>query len=217
METNRLHNLIYTVGRITPNGVNLLGSCFLLNNAGLLATASHVVNNDDKNLVVFVSDNNNLLGYQDTSDNAGRVIPVSIYKVDPVRDICILKSDTNVTSNIRLQGSDSVQVMENIGVIGFPHCTDGRNILTFQNTTVGAKVLIESSGIKSKHLILNIQTRPGQSGSPIFKLSDMTLVGMIIGAYCPNGGGRVLIGGVDPLSLNQTTHAVSTEYISKMI
>jgi S1-C subfamily serine protease len=217
MTTFNLHNLVYTVGRITPNGVSLLGTCFLLNRNGLLVTASHVVNNDDKNLVIFITQNNNLNIYQDTSNNKGSTISAKIYKVDPVRDICILKCEANVISSIKIGGSDDINVTENVAIIGFPHCTDGRQILTYQNTIIGAKVLIESSGIKSKHLILNIQTRPGQSGSPIFRLSDLTLIGMILGAYSPNGGGGVLIGGIDPQSLNQTTHAVSTEYILSML
>jgi len=74
-----------------------------------------------------------------------------------------------------------------------------------------------SSGIKSNHLVLNVQTRPGQSGSPIFRLSDSKLIGMIIGSYAPGGGGGISLGGIDPNTLHQTTHAVSSEYISKMI
>jgi S1-C subfamily serine protease len=212
-----LDKVIYTVGRITPNGIILLGTCFLLNKNGLFATASHVTNNDNNNLVIFVSGKTDLNIYQDTSDNQGQTIPATIYKVDPIRDICILKIDNPNKSNLQIGGADDVKVSDNVGIVGFPHCVDGRNILTFQNTVVGAKVLIESSGIKSKHLVLNIQTRPGQSGSPIFRLSDSKLIGMIIGSYVPSSRGGLSLGGVDPHTLHQTTHAVSSEYITKMI
>lgn len=217
MEITGLDKVIYTVGRITPNGIILLGTCFLLNKNGLFATASHVTNNDNNNLVIFVSGKTDLNFYQDTSDNQGQTIPAIIYKVDPVRDICILKIDNPNKSNLQIGGADDVKVSDNVGIVGFPHCVDGRNILTFQNTVVGAKVLIESSGIKSKHLVLNIQTRPGQSGSPIFRLSDSKLIGMIIGSYVPSSGGSLSLGGVNPHTLHQTTHAVSSEYITKMI
>ncbi len=217
MEITGLDKVIYTVGRITPNGVNLLGTCFLLNKNGLLATASHVTNNDSNNLVIFASGKTDLNSYQDTADNQGQTIPVSIFKVDPVRDLCILKIENAALSNLSIGGADDVRVTDNVGVVGFPHCVNGRNILTFQSTEVGAKVLIESSGIKSKHLILNIQTRPGQSGSPIFRLHDSKLIGMIIGSYVPGGEGGISLGGVDPHTLHQTTHAVSSEYILKMI
>jgi len=217
MEITGLDKVVYTVGRITPNGVQLLGTCFLLNNKGLLATASHVTNNDNNNLAIFATGKTNLNNYQDTTDNQGQVIPASIEKVDPVRDICILKIENLIQSNIQIGGADDVSVTDDVGIVGFPHCVDGRNILTFQNTVVGAKVLIQSSGIKSKHLILNIQTRPGQSGSPIFRLSDSKLIGMIIGSYVPGGGGGISLGGVDPHTLHQTTHAVSSEYITNML
>lgn len=212
-----LNNVILTVGRVTPNGVNLLGTCFLLNKAGLFATASHVTGNDNTNLVMFVSNITDLTKYQDSSNNQGQIVPVTIYKVDPVRDICILKMDNPVASNLQIGGTDDVNVTDNVGIVGFPHCVDGRNILTFQTTEIGAKILIESSEIKSKHVVLNIQTRPGQSGSPIFRLSDSKLIGMIIGSYAPGGGGGISLGGVDPHTLHQTTHAVSSEYILNML
>jgi S1-C subfamily serine protease len=217
MDITALHKVIFTVGRITPQGVRLLGTCFMLNKNGLFATASHVANNDNSNLVIFITDKTDLQSYQDTSNNQGQIVPTTILKVDPVRDICILKIDATGFSNITVGGADDVNVTDNVGVVGFPHCIDGRNILTFQNTAVGAKVLIESSGIKSKHLVLNIQTRPGQSGSPIFRLSDSRLVGMIIGSYVPGGGGSISLAGIDPHTLHQTTHAVSSEYIIKML
>lgn len=217
MEITGLDKVIYTVGRITPNGVNLLGTCFLLNKSGLFSTASHVTNNDNNNLVIFVSGKTDLNYYQDTSDNQGQTVPAQIYKVDPIRDICILKIDNQAFSNLTIGGADIVKVTDNVGIVGFPHCVDGRNILTFQSTEVGAKILIESSGIKSKHLVLNIQTRPGQSGSPVFSLSDSKIIGMIIGSYVPRIGSGISLGGVDPHTLHQTTHAVSSEYILKMI
>lgn len=217
MNIQTLHQKIYSVGRINPTGVQLLGTCFLLNNKGLFATASHVTNNDNTNLVIFITDNTNLTTYQDTANSSGKTISVSIYKVDPIRDICILQVNQNVFSDLEIGGSDDTNVGENVGIVGFPHCVNGRNVLTFQSTEIGAKVLIESSGIKSKHLILNIQTRPGQSGSPIFRLSDSCVIGMIIGSYVPNRGGSISIGGIDPETLHQTTHAVSTEYINKML
>lgn len=217
MKIEGLDKVVYTIGRITPNGINLLGTCFLLNKAGLFATASHVTNNDNNNLVIFISSNTDLTTYQDTTNNQGQTVSASIFKVDPIRDICILKIDNQALSNLQIGGTDDIKVSENVGIVGFPHCVNGRNILTFQSTEVGAKVLIESSGIKSNHLVLNVQTRPGQSGSPIFRLSDSKLIGMIIGSYVPGGGGGISLGGVDPHTLHQTTHAVSSEYILKMI
>lgn len=217
MDIINLHRLVYTVGRITPTGIQLLGTCFLLNKPGIFVTAAHVTNNDDNNLVVALNPNTNMLTYQDTSDTKVVYIKVNIEKIDPVHDICLLKSDKDIFSNICIGSTDDIMVSERLSIVGYPHCTQGRNVLTYQETTVGAKILIESSYVKSKHLVLNIQTRPGQSGSPVFRETDSKLVAMVIGSYAPNSQGAISLGGVDPHTLHQTTHAVSTEYILKML
>lgn len=217
MDIINLHRLVYTVGRIAPAGIQLLGTCFLLNKPGIFVTAAHVTNNDDNNLVVALNPNTNMLTYQDTSDTKVVYIKVNIEKIDPVHDICLLKSDKDIFSNICIGSTDDIMVSERLSIVGYPHCTQGRNVLTYQETTVGAKILIESSYVKSKHLVLNIQTRPGQSGSPVFRETDSKLVAMVIGSYAPNSQGAISLGGVDPHTLHQTTHAVSTEYILKML
>ena len=217
MNIQNLHQIIFTVGRITPNGVNLLGTCFLLNQNGNYATTAHVTNNDETNLVVVISDESSLLNYQDTSNNQIRYFKVKIKSIDPVRDIAILESDLGVHSSAIIGSCDTVSVGNNLAVVGFPHSNAGRQVLTYQNTNVGAKILIETSGIKSKHLVLNIQTRPGQSGSPIFNILNSQIIGMIIGSYVPNTNGGIRIGNIDPQTLHQTTHAISAEYILNMI
>lgn len=65
--------------------------------------------------------------------------------------------------------------------------------------------------------MLNTQARPGQSGSPIFSAYTTTLVAILIGSYAPGGGGGISLCGVDPHTLHQTTHAVSVEYVKKML
>ncbi|QNN40172.1 S1 family peptidase [Pedobacter roseus] len=214
---SQLHNIVFTVGRITPSGVSLLGTCFLLNESGLLATAAHVTSNDEQNLVIVFSQGTDIMSYQDTSNNSVNAIPARIYAVDAVRDICILKVDQDVKSNLRIIGSDQASIAQHLDIIGYPHCTEGRRVLTYQSTVVGAKVLIESANIKSKHLILNIQTKPGQSGSPIFDSETGVVVAMLIGSYAPTSKGFMMIGDINPHTLHQTTHAISSEYLIEMI
>jgi V8-like Glu-specific endopeptidase len=218
MNIQNLHNIVFSVGRLTPNGVNLLGTCFLLNKENLYATTSHVTANDENNLVIVMSSNTNLNNYQDTSDNRIQYIKAIIKAVDPIRDIAILSVEKGTNySNIHFNSTDKMNVKDKVSIIGFPHCTMGRQVLTYQETIIGAKILIETSGVKSKNLVLNIQTRPGQSGSPIFNTNDSTLVGMIIGSYVPSTAGGVFINTINPDTLHQTTHAISSDYILEMI
>ena len=62
-----------------------------------------------------------------------------------------------------------------------------------------------------------IQSRPGQSGSPIVIPEKRAIAGILIGSYAPQVNGSISIGGIDPQTLHQTTHAISAEYIKEML
>ncbi|WP_274399888.1 trypsin-like peptidase domain-containing protein [Xanthomonas campestris] len=131
-------------------------------------------------------------------------------------NLAVLKADVISTSSVVVGGADDATVGTQVASFGFPHADHCRMVLTQQDAEIGARVLIASGGIKAKHLVLNTQARPGQSGSPIFRKTDGRLVGVLVGSYAPGGGGGISLGGVDPHTLHQTTHAVSSEYLSKM-
>lgn len=212
-----INNVVFAVGRVQPTGVQLLGTAFLLGRAGYFVTAAHVTAQHDQGLVIVSKRLNSMADYQDTADTQVQTLPVTIHATDPFHDLAVLKGDIDAVSNIRMAGSDAVPVGTPIATFGYPHADHGRLVLTQQNAEIGARILISSGGIKAKHVVLNIQARPGQSGSPVFSRTDGSLVGILVGSYAPGGGGGISLGGVDPHTLHQTTHAVSAEYISKMI
>jgi S1-C subfamily serine protease len=207
---------IVMVGRLSSGGVNILGTAFSLNATGYLATAAHVIGENDKNLVIAFKPMTSINSYQDTSDQSLMTVNVEVVAVDPFRDLAVLKAPSDVRSNVEVGGADDISVGENISIFGFPHANFGRTVLTRHDTEVGAKVLIASGPIKSKHLILNTQARPGQSGSPIFRRDNGKIVAMLVGSYAPSSAPTVMMAGVDPHTLHQTTHAISTEYLKKM-
>lgn len=188
----------------------------LLTNQAFLPTASHVAGTDGQGLVLVFKKLTSLNDYQDTGDTSVHTFPVRIEALDPFHDLAILKADVEIASNIVIGGADQATVGTGVSSFGYPHADHGRMVLTQQDAEIGARVLISSGGIRAKHLILNTQARPGQSGSPIFRKQDGILVGVLIGSYAPGGGGGISLGGVDPHTLHQTTHAVSAEYLSKM-
>jgi S1-C subfamily serine protease len=213
--------LVLVVGRIEPSGVKLLGTSFAVAR-GKFATTKHVTNGDDSNLVVVLPRYQTLLEYQDTSDKTIRCAEVKTAAIDPFKDICILSTnDEDVQNSLyllyRLGGTDDVVPGSPVATFSFPHADHNRLVLTQHDTNVGARVLIEAGGIKSKHIILNTQARPGQSGGPVINLEDMSVVGMIIGAYTPGSGETMFFGGVDTRTLHQTTHVISAEYLKEMI
>ena len=52
--------VVHPVGRVTPNGVSLLGTAFFINRRGLLATAAHVTGNNDSGLIVIMNKVNSI-------------------------------------------------------------------------------------------------------------------------------------------------------------
>lgn len=209
--------VVHPVGRITPHGVVLLGTSFFIDKIGLVATAAHVVENNDEDLVIVKNRVNSLQHYQDTSLNRINYIKAKIKEINPVHDVCILETEEPIHSTFKIGSTDDVSVGENISLFGYPHCDHGRMVLTQQNSSVGAKIYIDSYGIKMKNIILNIQSRPGQSGSPIIIPDKKIITGVLIGSYAPDTSGGISLGGIDPQTLHQTTHAISAEYIKEML
>lgn len=216
MNFSQISNVVFALGRNGPAGVQLSGTAFALNKPGYFATASHVVGTDDTGLVIAFKDLLSLSDYQDTGDNAINTIPVKLHAVDAFHDLAVLKADIDLVANITIGGADEVPVGTATSSFGFPHGDHGRMVLTQQDAEIGARILIASGGIKAKHFVLNTQARPGQSGSPVLRRSDGLVVGILVGSYAPGGGGGISLGGVDPHTLHQTTHAVSAEYLSRM-
>lgn len=208
---------VVTIGRITPQHVQILGTGFFVS-ANKVATTKHVIGVHSEGLVILAPHINDINSYQDTTDNQCRPVSAKIIEIDPIKDLALLEVDASLSGSLPPIGSlDEVNVSEEIGIFGFPHCVEGRRVLTFQKAEVGAKVLLVSNGIKSKHAVINTQSRPGQSGSLVFSSRLKKIVGLLIGAYAPNQGGGISIGGVNPSELHQTTYCISAEYLKDML
>lgn len=215
--TEIFYSTAMVVGRVTPQGVNMLGTCFLVNAAGDVATTHHVIGNDTSNLVVVLPRKGSANGYQDLSDLQCQMAPAQVSEIDPVRDIAILKAGLKWTGSVPRIGSfDSIGVGGTVSIFGYPHCTYGRRAFTFQVAEVGAKVLMDNQGIKSKHAVINVHARPGQSGSPVVDASSGSILGMLVGAWVPGPTG-IRLGDINPHELHQTTHCISACHIKEML
>jgi len=211
-------NCVFSIGRFNANIYYASGTCTLINKAGLMATAAHVVDGNDDNLWIRLN-TNDINDFQDTTVQKSTFLPVKIKAIDPLRDLCVvsLMGQDNVQSTVWVSSVSNVFIGEAVTVVGFPHSNLGRIVLTQQTCEIGAKIILGASGIKSKHLVLNIQARPGQSGGPVIRKVDGSLIAVLIGAYVPSTEGGISLGGIDPQTLHQTTHAVSAEYLERML
>lgn len=211
-------NLVLALARIEGPKVSLLGSCFPVGPSHL-ATALHVVAPNDENLFAFQSSVSRADDYQNTSQTTWTVYPMKISAVDAIRDICILKppAEWSISFSYALTGTDFLRLGDEVHVYGYPHMEFGRKVLTVQRSHVGTKVLIANHGVEIKHAVINTQLRPGQSGGPVFDVNTGSLCAMVTGSYAPDIKGSIFVSGVDPVTLHQTGHAVSAEYIKDMI
>lgn len=217
MPFSQAPNLVVALARITPSGGALIGTAVALGGRKF-ATAFHVTGADDSNLVIVVPRIGSMQDYQDTSDDKLATARARIVASDPLHDLCILDVDAQVQVGYTIGSTDDVPPGMPVVTFGFPHAETGRFVLTQQDTKVGARILVDSSGIKSKHIVLNTQARPGQSGGPVFTAAPpFKLIAVLVGSYAPGGGGGISLGGIDPHTLHQTTHAVSAEYLLGML
>lgn len=196
--------------------VDMLGTGFLISNDGKVITARHVIGNEYNNLCVLLPHIPNINVYQDVTDFSCRSTSAVVEDINPITDLCILKTGLIFNGTLpSLESLDNIYVGEKIGMFGFSHCVMGRRVLTYQETEIGAKMLLETSGVKSKYATINIQTRPGQSGSLVFNLKTGAIIGLLIGTYAPSSG--VIIAGINPHELNQTSYCISANHIKEML
>ncbi|MEU9439656.1 serine protease [Streptomyces sp. NPDC048304] len=212
-------NMVLALARVSAGGGELLGSSFPVTPIHL-ATAMHVVGPSDENLVALTPCVSGPQDYQDTTVTASGYMNVKMVAADPIKDICILELAPGSWARVdyMLSGTDTLSPGSEVDVYGYPHMDFGRRVITVQRSHVGAKVLIPNNGAKNKHVVINTQTRPGQSGGPVFDSQRGIVCAMITGSYSPEAnGGSVIISGVNPSTLHQTSHAISVEYIKEML
>lgn len=211
--------VVWPLARKRTDGlVDLLGTCFAVG-PRKFATAAHVTGPSDIGLVAIVNRVNSISDYQDTTDTSVQLIDMRLVGYDPVRDIAIVEiaeKTSSIRIGYRLDGTDSTPSGTSVVSLGFPHIDTGRLVLTQHASTVGARILLGSNSLKVKHIVLNTQTRPGQSGGPVFSSDGKRVHAMILGGYVPPRSRGISLGGIDPHTLHQTTHAVSAEYIKAM-
>ncbi|MEU7820472.1 serine protease [Catellatospora sp. NPDC049133] len=201
---------------MSPDGPSILGTCFSVG-PNIFATANHVIGGDRSNIVLVKARADNPGDYQDLSPGPIEYMDADVAEVNPFRDLCTLRIREGRIDAYVLGSSDDLLPGERFVTAGFPHADTHRFVLTRFDSTVGARVRMENSAIKSKYLVINSTSRPGQSGSPIIDPRSGRVAAVLLGAYTPNSRYQIKFLGSDISTQHQTTHAVSAEYLQEMI
>ncbi len=215
MRFNQIWEKVFIIGKIKDNLLMPLGTCFALDKPGYFATVSHNFNGSDKDMVICLNDQFQD-GYQNTVDPNLRFSEIFIVAANPLLDLIVFKADVRGIRGLQIGSTDEIFPGNMVAIFGYPHSEHGRVVLTQQETIVGAKILLENGSLPSKHIVINVQARPGQSGGPILDMSTGKVIALLVGAYVPTNKAGISLGGIDPQSLNQTTHAVSAHYLEGM-
>ena len=194
-----------------------LGTAFSLG-GNRFATAAHVTGLCDAHLVLCLETVASSTAYQLDDQRPIDAVEAKIEHFDPITDVAVLNSpNISYLSKPVVIGTDGLSIGDLVSSFGFPHANFSRVVMTYQENAVGAKVYLESHSLLVKHLVLNTIARPGQSGAPVYD-EEGRIRAMIVGGYSPNSSeGEILMSGVDPLTLHQTTHAVSSEYLEEFV
>ena len=89
---NIFTQLVYVVGKLTPTGVQMLGTGFLVSKEGHIVTSHHVTGSENSNLVVLAPHISDINSYQDIDNNQCTPLSTTITDIDPIHDLAILKA-----------------------------------------------------------------------------------------------------------------------------
>ncbi len=161
------------------------GSGFIISADGLILTNKHVVEEENVEYTVVLSN--------------GKKYSAKILAKDPVNDVAILKINAKNLPTLTLGDSDKIQVGQTVIAIGYA-------LGEFQNTVsvgvisgIGRNILAGSSSGKIEELSQLIQTdaaiNEGNSGGPLLNLS-----GRVIGINTAMASGAENIGFAIPIN-----------------
>lgn len=212
--TPDLGGAIVLVARIRENVATFLGTAIAVRGHSYV-TPLHVTGGSDEQLAIIYGPRGSQEGYQTKSTLEGK--EARIIRADPRFDLCLLSTGMFPEALITEFGStDEVAPGTPVTVYGYPQAGWGRRVLTRQATDIGARISVKNGPIETKQAIVNMQSGPGQSGSPVVHMGKV--VAIILGAYGPGGpGGGILMNGVDTRTLHTTTQAISAEYIERLL
>lgn len=183
-------------GRSAINSVFLIycdrtkskGTGFIIE-AGLIVTNEHVVRGCNHQEVVALDAYGNRIQFE-------RLI------LDAGRDLALLFPTTKVSAGLALSRETNISVGTTVTTWGHPLGYNGPNPLLSVGYVAGYAQRNENGKVV-KHLVVNGAFNPGNSGGPLFKANDNTVVGIVVSKHAPIS--RFHLQAIEALSKNDHT------------
>src|SRR4051794_31051395 len=137
------------------------GSGVIFDANGLVLTNHHVVANDPQSLTVNLKD--------------GRSFPATIYGIDTLTDLAIVKVDATGLPTAPIGDSSSIQVGQQAIAIGSPLGTFTDSVTSGIISALGRTIPVEGGEILSNLIQTDTAINPGNSGGPLFDPSGKVI------------------------------------------
>ncbi|MFL5675176.1 MAG: S1C family serine protease, partial [Chloroflexota bacterium] len=158
------------------------GSGVIFDASGLILTNHHVVAGEPKSLTVNLKD--------------GRTFPATIYGIDTLTDLAIVKVDATGLPTAPIGDSSSIQVGQQAIAIGSPLGTFTDSVTSGIISALGRSIPVENGEVLNNLIQTDTAINPGNSGGPLFDPS-----GKVIGINTAGSQGAQGIGFAIPIDI----------------
>ena len=158
------------------------GSGVIFDANGLILTNHHVVAGDPSQLTVNLKD--------------GRSLPATIYGIDTLTDLAIVKVDATGLPTAPIGDSSTIQVGQQAIAIGSPLGTFTDSVTSGIISALGRTIPVETGEVLNNLIQTDTAINPGNSGGPLFDPS-----GKVIGINTAGAGDAQGIGFAIPIDI----------------
>jgi S1-C subfamily serine protease len=158
------------------------GSGVIFDASGLILTNHHVVADDPQTLTVNLKD--------------GRSFPATIYGIDTLTDLAIVKVDATGLPTAPIGDSSSIQVGQEAIAIGSPLGTFTDSVTSGIISAVGRSIPVENGTVLTNLIQTDTAINPGNSGGPLLDPS-----GKVIGVNTAGSANAQGIGFAIPIDI----------------
>ena len=137
------------------------GSGVIFDSNGLILTNHHVVAGDPQSLTVHLKD--------------GRSFPATVYGIDTLTDLAIVKVDATGLPTAPIGDSSSVQVGQEAIAIGSPLGTFTDSVTSGIISALGRSIPVEDGTVLTNLLQTDTAINPGNSGGPLLDPSGKVI------------------------------------------